>query len=378
MKKLKIKVIAGVLVLTLVSLGFVTISQPAKADQLDDQIKSLQQQVAQNQKAANEKATEAKTLRNKVAEINSQIYAAQAAINLTNAQIQQTQGQIDEANRDLDRQKAILKDNLRLVYKQGEVSPLELVASSKNLSDFVAQTQYLRAIKNKIGQNLKKIDQLKDELNQKQAQLNTLAGQQQGQLQIVANQRAEQQRLLSQTEGDEAKYQQQVKDGSASIAALQRQKAINLANQLNINRGGSGGYPWAGSDQAWWSCVSRTGNWQACGPEELDGQSYFTRQCTSYVAWKVKQVHGYLPSNYGNAYSWPNSATSRGIPTSYGVGAKAGDAAVNTAGSTGHVMYVEEVYPNGSIRVSQYNAEWTGTYSTATYPSQAGLWFIHF
>ena len=124
----------------------------AAADQYDDQIYSYRQQLEQNQAAANQKSAEADTLKNKIAILQSQINAANAALNLTRTQIAQTQAQIDQANRELDRQKAILKENLKVIYKDGDVSPLELIASSKDLNDFVSQRTYLEAIKKKIDE----------------------------------------------------------------------------------------------------------------------------------------------------------------------------------------------------------------------------------
>ena len=47
------------------------------------------------------------------------------------------------------------------------------------------------------------------------------------------------------------------------------------------------------------------------------------------------------------------------------------------AGYYGHVMYVEEVYSNGTIKVSQYNYGVTGEYSEMVI-SSSGLRFIHF
>lgn len=77
----------------------------------------------------------------------------------------------------------------------------------------------------------------------------------------------------------------------------------------------------------------------------------------------------------GNANQWDENARAAGIPTDYSP--RAGDVAISNAGYYGHAMYVESVNPNGTINISQYNASWTGTYSTNTI-SASGLVFIHF
>jgi peptidoglycan hydrolase CwlO-like protein len=372
LKQIKTKLIAAVLVSAVFLVGLVAVANPAKADQFQDQINALNSQISKNQAAVNAKKTEANNLANKLAVIQGEINIAQQALNLTSLQIKQTQSEIDQANRDLDRQKAILKDNLRLVYKQGEVSPLELIASSKNLSDFVAQSQYLNAIKNKINSNLKKIDQLKQDLNRKQGELNTVALQQKAQVDDIAAQKAEQQRILAATQGEQSKYQAYISQDSQRVKELKAQQAAAImATQSNVSYGGSGGYPYAGVSYPCWSGLSCADPW-----------GMFKRECVSYTAWKVASTGRRMPywGGVGHAYMWPGNAISAGIPVDSSP--RAGDVAIrpkltSNPWDVGHAMYVDRVNPNGTIRVSQYNAGLDGRYSEADI-SPSGLSFIHF
>lgn len=363
MKKHKSKLIVAVLVSAVFLFGLVAISSPAKADQFDEQISALKEKVKETQQAASQKAAEANSLKSKLASIDAQIYAAQVALNLTSSQISNTQAEIDKANRDLDRQKEILKDNLRLVYKQGEVSPLELVASSKNLSDFVAQSQYLSAIKNKINANLRKIQLLKEELNQKQIQLNALAEQQKTAYAQIAAQRAEQQSLLARTQGEEANYKAVAAEDNKKIASLRQQQAAAIAAaSSSFSYGGTGGYPWA----------------NAPFPNSLpDSWGMYQRQCVSYTAWRVANSGRRMPywGGVGNANQWDDNARAAGIPTDGNP--RVGDVAIYNGGPYGHAMYVERVNGNGTVHVSQYNAANDGRYSESDWPV-GSLSFIHF
>ncbi len=364
LKQIKTKLIAAVLVSAVFLVGLAAVASPAKADQFDDQINALKAKVRETQQQAAQKAAEANTLKSKLASIDAEIYAAQTALSLTNSQINNTQAEIDKANRDLDRQKAILKDNLRLVYKQGEVSPLELIASSKNLSDFVAQTQYLNAIKNKINSNLKKIDQLKQELNAKQGQLNALAGQQKATYDQIASQRAEQQSILARTQGEEANYKTVAAEDNKKIASLRQQQAAVVASySSNVTYGGTGGYPWA--------------NVNPFPSFVIDSWGMYARQCVSYTAWRVASSGRTMPywGGRGNANQWDDNAQAAGIPVDGTP--RVGDIAVSNSGPYGHVMYVESLNGNGTVRVSQYNAANDGRYSVSDV-SIAGLLFIHF
>ena len=361
--KTKIQITTAIVLPAVLMLGLFVLPRTAQADQFDAQIAALRAKVQETQNAAAQKAAEANSLKSKLASIDANIYAAQVALNLTSSQISGTQAEIDKANRDLDRQKSILKDNLRLVYKQGEISPLELVASSKNLSDFVAQSQYLSAIKNKINANLKKIEQLKEELNQKQIQLNALADQQKATYNEIAAQRAEQASLLARTQGEEANYRAVAAEDSKKIAELKRQQAAAIAAiSSNVKYGGSGGYPYA----------------NAPFPNSLpDPWGMYQRQCVSYTAWKVASSGRHMPywGGRGNANQWDENARAAGIPVDGNP--RVGDVAISNAGPYGHTMYVERINGNGTVHVSQYNAANDGRYSESDI-SASSVVFLHF
>ena len=170
------------------------------ADQYDDQIRALKQKVQQTQQAADAKNAEADTLKGKLTSIDAQISAAQQALNLTNAQISQTQIQIDQANKDLEHQQTILKNNLKIIYHKNNINPLEIITSSKNLNNFITKQQYLDAIKKKVNNNLHKIDQLKKELITKKDQLTAQSTQQKNIINQITSQHTKQTSLLTRTQ----------------------------------------------------------------------------------------------------------------------------------------------------------------------------------
>jgi surface antigen len=110
---------------------------------------------------------------------------------------------------------------------------------------------------------------------------------------------------------------------------------------------------------------------------EADPWGMYKRQCVSYTAWAVSASGRHMPywGGKGTANKWPGNARAAGIPVDSSP--RVGDVAIRTSGSFGHAMYVNGVNSNGTINVSQYNANWKGTYSTATV-SASGLQFIHF
>ena len=224
------------------------------AESNQEKINRLNKEIQQYQDAANAKHSEANTLKDVIADLNAEISTAQKALDLTSAQIADNASQIERANQDLDRQKGILKDNLKVVYKQGEVTPIEIIASSKNLSDFVSQQEYYSAIKKRIDQNLIKIEELKKELDQRKAELTELSTKQKGQVNAIAEKRAQQASLLAKTQGEEANYQKVASDLSAqrkqaedqaraqAAAAAAAFRSGNLVSLGNVNAGDIVGY----------------------------------------------------------------------------------------------------------------------------------------
>ena len=333
------------------------------ADKFDDQIKVLNKKVADNQNAANAKTAEANSLKSALSAIEAQINVAQTQLDITNTKISDTELEIKATNRELDRQRNILKDNLRLIYKEGYVSPLEIIASSANLSDFVAKQQYLASIKNKISDNLEKIAVIKKGLDEKKSQLTALSTQQKNTYEQIATQRSQQQSLLQRTEGDEANYRKVADEDTAKINELRMQQAAIIGGySTNVVYGGTGGYPWASSP--WPNLIA-------------DPWGMFQRQCVSYTAWRVAASGKRMPywGGIGNAKQWPGNAVAYGIPVDNSP--RPGDIAISTAGEYGHAMYVEKINGNGTVHVSQYNANWEGSYSTSDV-NIAGLQFIHF
>ena len=95
----------------------------------------------------------------------------------------------------------------------------------------------------------------------------------------------------------------------------------------------------------------------------VDSWGMYSRQCVSYTAFKVAQAYGNMPywGGVGNANQWPGNARAAGIPT--GSTPRVGSVAVVSSGQYGHTAWVEAINPNGTIRISHFNVNWTGNYA---------------
>lgn len=102
-------------------------------------------------------------------------------------------------------------------------------------------------------------------------------------------------------------------------------------------------------------------------PYDSTGNGYSPGWCT----WHVKNRRPDLPNNLGNAYSWVYMAQVDGLATGYepraGAAAQLGN----------HVVYVEEVYPDGSWLTSEMNYQGLWVVSQRIIPAQSGWSFIY-
>ena len=330
----------------------------AKADKFDDQINALQQQINQFQAEAGKFRDQANTLQSKVDSLNNEKAQIQARIDLNQAQYDKLQEQIKKTKEDIVNNQNALGDTLADLYVDDAISPLEMLASSKNIGDYVDKQEYRSSVRDQLTGTIEKIKQLKKQLDKQKIDLEEVLNNQKRSRDALAAAQAEQQKLLDETKGQESAYQQLSSQSEQQKLKVQQeqQAAITAASGglggIRFIGGGDGGYPWNSSncfvDQYAMSHGGSNGNGG-------DGWGYGCRQCASYAAWKIGERTGVIPTNIGDAIDFPAA-----YPNRIG-GAHANSVGVITIGGRpGHVVWVESEPVNGYITVSQYNANYSG------------------
>lgn len=372
----KIVTVSTLAVISVLVAGNSFITNKAQADSYDEQIKSLQSENAGNSNAVADLASQASSYQDAISRLQSEIAATQSIIDSNVAKQADLQNQIDTNQKELDQQKIILGEDIKMSYVDGQPSTIEMLASSKNLSDFVDKEEYRNAVQSKIQTTLVKIAQLQNQLREQKTQVESLIASQQDQRNKLASAQAEQNRLLAYNESQQNAYNQKTKANQAKISSLRAAQAAENAKLLS----GGGSYLVAG-DSGHGGYPSR---WDAPVAQDslLDNWGMYNRECVSYTAWRVYSSGRNMPywGGYGNANQWDDNARAAGIPVDSNP--RAGDVAIKNAGTYGHAMYVEHVYDDGSIYISQYNQDYTGHYSEAYISASSvkanGLVFIHF
>jgi surface antigen len=107
----------------------------------------------------------------------------------------------------------------------------------------------------------------------------------------------------------------------------------------------------------------------------VDNWGMYNPECVRYTAYRVATSGRHMPYGFGDANKWPAAAKANDIPVDRSP--RVGDVAIRLDGQHGHSMYVESINTDGTLNVSQYNKNKTGTYSEEKIVAD-GLVFIHF
>ncbi len=353
----KVLVLASVIVL-----AFGTLATPHAKASISDEINALQQENAANQNTVAQLEDQATSYQDAINKLQAAISALQAQIDANTAEQNRLQAEITAAEAELVKQKNVLSENIKAMYLEGKVSTLEMLASSKNISDYVNKEEYRNSVQTKIKNTVDKITALRIQLKTQKEQIEALLSQQKVQQANQQASRAEQNNLLSYNESQQASYNQKTKDNQSKIDALiAQQRKANFSPDGGyyflrfpgaINSISPGNYPYknAGFGMSPGGCVNND------GPDQW---GYCTRQCVSFAAWAVVASGRSAPMYWGNAADWVGAAYARGIQVSRTP--QPGDVAISTGGYWGHAMYVIGVSGN-TFQTYEYNSYLDGQF----------------
>ncbi len=366
----KIKQVVLVALALFISAGLFMFSRSAvRADQFDTKIASIEAQNNKKQSALDQLEQQASSYQDVISKLQAQINSLQTSIDENQTKQESLKKQIAEAQIQLDEQKKILGESIRSMYVQGQISTLEMLASSDNINDFVDKQVYQGAVQDKIKVTLDKVTALKLKLQDSKNQIDSLLEDLQNQQSDLNQARHNQAVLLNYNQDQQSAFNHQISSNEAKIADLRAQQAAINASHFSgytivAGHNGRDTYPdvWRNASQ----------------DSLIDSWGMYNRECVSYTAWKVASSGRHMPywGGAGNANQWPSNARAAGIPVDGTP--RAGDIAIAYWGAFGHAMHVDSVNSDGTINISQYNWDYHGTYSEIYHFSSSGLSFIHF
>jgi len=209
----------------------------AEKDEKRRQLEQIKAEVNRLNQRINEQRGQIASLNNEVAlfdlqieQTEQQIRAYNAEIEVLNLEIIETLNFITKAESDIATKKEHLIALIREMYQQDETSPLEIVLTNANFSDFLNVMQDTLTLQNRNQELLDELKNLKADLDFKQATLKTTKSEtevlktaaEQTHLSL-ANQRSQRENLLSYTQGRESEYQALLAHVSEQESQIQRE-----------------------------------------------------------------------------------------------------------------------------------------------------------
>lgn len=371
------RAIITLIILTIAVATPLTMMKSSYAGEYDDQINAIQQKIDGYEAQAKEIGRRADTLQRELEIISNQKAVIQAQIDLSQAQADKLKKEIEDNEKRIAANKEVLGQTLADMYVEGKISPLEMLASTGNIGDYLDKQEYLSSIRDTLKLTIDDINKAQEELEKQKKDVEVVLANQTNSRNALKAKEDEHAVLVATARNEEAEYQK------LSAAAQEEQGRVRAAQQAAIAaayekanaslvsgtaRGGA--YPW--NDSNCW--MGGTGGYYSFGGADGnggDGKGYGCRQCASYVAWRVNEEIGVYPLSWGNATNFPESAWAANFRNQSSQPMKDSIAVMRAwqggSGPEGHVAYVDDVYSDGTVLVSQYNYNYGSGYGM---PSQ--------
>lgn len=237
-------VITVVLVFSMLAGAAVLVSAQS-SESYQNQIDELRQQNQQNQSSVDKLRNVATSYEDAIEQLEDDIKDKEYELNASKNKQTELEVAIKKAQAELEKQKELLGTNIRAMYIEGDITTLEMLASSNNLSEFVDKQQYRESIKNQITSTVEKVTSLQNELKEQKTQVEEEITIQKTRRAELASNRAEQSRLLALNESEQAQFNAQtaknkdkIKELEEAQAALQRRLSSgSFVSQGPVKRG---------------------------------------------------------------------------------------------------------------------------------------------
>ena len=356
------------------------------------QINNLNNQSSEDKQSVSNLQSQAQTYQETVDSLNAQIASLQAEINSNVAKQASLESQITANEQEIAEKKSTLSDDITTMYVNGQMSTIEELATSQNLSAFVDKQQYRSVVQDQLTSIIQQISALEESLQSQKTQVDQLVSTEQSQNSQLAYSQSQAQQLVNYNQAQQAQYNAQIASASSNVSQLEVQlTALNNAGTTAIISGGvcGGGYPTSTP-----SATAPGTEWGCDQPQDntTDNWGMDNRECVSYTAFMVHEeylggeaAHD-MPkwAGEGNAYQWIADAEAAGVPVSQTP--EPGDIAIrsqdpNIPGDVGHAMYVIAVQSDSNITVGEYNEHYNGTYDERSFDpleAEAPIYYLNF
>lgn len=362
------------LVVLVVGVLFIAVSPLVYAQDIQQQINNLSNANSNKQQHVDDLQLQAGSYQDAIGKLQDQIGAIEGALSASTAEQASLQKQIEADKQQINVKKASLADDIKTMYVDGQMSTIEELATSNNLSDYVDKEEYRTTVQNQLNDKISQIANLQSKLESQKQEVDQLVNTQKQQQDKLASDREQQNSLLGYNQDQQSAYNKQIHANNSKISALQAEQArINAAS----SRSDSGYY--APGSSSGGACDNGHGNggypsdWCNAAQDSVTTAGGFpNRECTSFAYWYFTSVEGHSSfSVTGDAKDWIYTSNRPVSQTPH-----VGDVFVHTAGAFGHVGIVVGI-SGGWVQTISMNDDYNGHYyNNREYPISE-LYYIH-
>jgi len=273
------------------------------------EIKAKEQEASKYNSEASRLGEMADNLQSELDKINSQITTIQG-------QIVDSQKKIDNLNAQIKKNEILIKQRRKAMgqvladmHVDDQISPLEMLASSNSIGDYIDKQEQRSSLRTSLNGKIKEIKALQKKLEENKKLVENTLRDQEAQRNVLSSKQSEKVKLVADTKNDQNAYSALAQKRNSEVAKLREEQAA--ANRRALGSGVSipGGIPGGGGYPGVWA--------NAPLDAYVDPWGLYTRECVSYVAWKIHSTGRYVPhfGGAGNANQWPSTAARHGIPS---------------------------------------------------------------
>ncbi|MDD4332852.1 MAG: peptidoglycan DD-metalloendopeptidase family protein [Patescibacteria group bacterium] len=205
----------------------------SRLEELQKKQKDYSSAIQKKQKEQANLNNQLSIIEDRIAKSEIELESAELEIDKTNLEIKKTNLEIDTKNREIEREKEHISNVLRIIYKQDQVSSLEILLMNDSLSDFLNEMKYLEDVNSEIlnsVENLKdykkQLEDQKINLDEKGKELEKLKADLESKKDMLASESDNKNYLLEQSENSESEYQRLL----AQAKKEQLQASNDIAN----------------------------------------------------------------------------------------------------------------------------------------------------
>ena len=199
------------------------------------QINNLNNQNAQAQQYVNSLSSRIQSYQNTINSLGSQIASVQQQLSANQAKQAALQQQITANEQEIANKKAVLADDIKTMYVDGQMTTLEELATSSNLSSFVDKQEYQSVVQSELNAIIQQINGLQKQLQSQKLQVAGLISTEQTQNVQLTSAENQQQQLLSYNQAQQAAYNAQIATDNSNISQLTAQlTALNSAGTTSV------------------------------------------------------------------------------------------------------------------------------------------------